>query len=78
ILPRRGTGLQVAVTATTATTILTHFEAATELLRRGVTLDPEKNRQIAALYPEGVPETEIENLVQRLTIRAGLRIVGGT
>lgn len=78
ILPRRGTGLQVAVTATTATAVLTHFEAATELLRRGVTLDPEKNRQIATLYPDGVPEADIDNLVQRLTVRAGLRVVGGT
>lgn len=77
ILPRRGTGLQVGVTAATPTLILTHFEAATELLRRGVSLDVEKNRQIASLYPDGVPETDIDNLAQRLSVRAGLRVVGG-
>lgn len=79
ILPRRGTDLAVA-TATQAApaAILNHFQAATELLRRGVTLDVEKHRQIASLYPDGVPEAEIDNLVQRLTVRAGLRVVGGT
>ncbi|MBS0354041.1 MAG: integrase [Proteobacteria bacterium] len=78
ILPRRGTGLHVGVTAATAPAqILTHFAAATELLRRGVTLDVEKNRQIAALYPDGVPDTELDNLAQRLTVRAGLRVVVG-
>lgn len=77
ILPRRGTGLQVGVTAATPTLILTHFEAATELLRRGVSLDVEKNRQIASLYPDGVPETDIDKLAQRLSVRAGLRVVGG-
>lgn len=79
ILPRRGTGLAMT-TATSAApaAILTHFQAATELLRRGITLDVDKNRQIASLYPDGVPDTELDNLVQRLTVRAGLRVVGGT
>lgn len=77
-IPRRGTGLDVTTQTTAAAAVLTHFEAATELLRQGVSLDPEKNRQIAAWYPDGVPETEISNLAQRLTVRAGLRVVGGT
>jgi len=77
-LPRRGTDLTVGATAATAAAqILTHFEAATELLRRGVSLDVEKNRQIASLYPDGVPETDIDKLAQRLSVRAGLRVVGG-
>lgn len=78
ILPRRGTGLQVGVTASAGPAVtLSLFEAAAELRRLGVVMDPEKNRQIAALYPDGVPETEISNLAQRLTVRAGLRVVGG-
>jgi len=78
-LPRRGT--QLAVTTATQpapTAVLTHFEAAAEMVRLGVAMDPEKNRQIATLYPDGVPEADIDNLVQRLTVRAGLRVVGGT
>lgn len=31
---------------------------------------------LKGLYPEGVPETEIDALVARLTVRAGLRVVG--
>lgn len=77
-LPRRGTELAVA-TATQAApaAILTHFAAAAELRRRGVEMTLEKNRQIAAWHPDGVPETELDNLAQRLTVRAGLRVVGG-
>lgn len=77
-LPRRGTDL-VVTTATQAAPaqVLTHFEAATEMLRRGVQLTAERNAQIAAWYPDGVPETELDNLQHRLTVRAGLRVVGG-
>lgn len=77
-LPRRGTELAVSTTTQAAAAqVLTHFEAATEMLRRGVQLTAERNAQIAAWYPDGVPETELDNLQHRLTVRAGLRVVGG-
>ncbi len=77
-LPRNGTELAPNVTAIDRTPerLLTHFEAATELLRRGVQLSADKNAQIAAWYPDGVPETELDPLQQRLATRAGLRVVG--
>lgn len=77
-LPRRGTELDVATrTAAAPAQVLSLFETATELLRRGVTLTAERNAQIAAWYPDGVPETDLDNLQHRLTVRAGLRVVGG-
>lgn len=77
VLPRRGTALDVATRATTAPDrILTLFEAAGELRRMGVAMDIEKNRQVAAWYPAGVPEGELADLQNRLTVRAGLRVVG--
>ncbi len=57
---------------------LTHFEAAGELVRRGVAMNPERNAQVASWYPDGVPETEIDDLVHRLNVRATLRVVGGS
>lgn len=78
-LPRRGTDLDVTTrTAAAPAQVLSLFETATELLRRGVTLTAERNAQIAAWYPDGVPETELDNLQHRLTVRAGLRVVGGS
>lgn len=77
VLPRRGTALGVATRTTAAPDrILTLFEAAGELRRMGVAMDVEKNRQVAAWYPAGVPEGELADLQNRLTVRAGLRVVG--
>lgn len=77
-LPRRGSDLAVTTqTAAAPAQVLDHFKAAAELRRLGVEMNLEKNRQIAAWYPDGVPETEISSLAQRLTVRAGLRVVGG-
>lgn len=77
-LPRKGTELapNVASIDRTPERVLTHFEAATELLRRGVPLTADKHAQIAAWHPDGVPESALDNLQHRLTVRAGLRVVG--
>ena len=76
-LPRRGTALEVAGAAVVPETILNHFEAARALASKGVAMDAEKNRQVATWYPDGVPESEVDAVVQRLSVRAGLRVVGG-
>lgn len=76
-LPRRGTALEVATVAGAAPErVFTLFEVAVELNRLGVAMDPEKNRQVAAWYPAGVPESALADLHLRLTARAGLRLVG--
>lgn len=77
-LPRRGTALQTgASVAQAAARVLTLFEVAGELARRGTAMTAERNAQVRAWYPDGVPEDEIEALQARLAVRAGLRVVGG-
>lgn len=79
VLPRRGTALDIATrTAAAPESVLTLFEAATELARRGVGMDADKNRLVKEWYPDGVPETALDDLQARLTVRSGLRVVGGT
>lgn len=76
-LPKRGTDLPITTrTAEAPPAILNHFQAARALVEAGLVMDTEKNRQIAAWYPDGVPESDIPQLKQRLTVRAGLRVVG--
>ena len=75
-LPRRGTAMDIAAVATRPERIFTLFETATELSRQGLAMDADKNRQVAAWHPDGVPEGELLALAQRLTVRAGLKVVG--
>ena len=80
-LPRRSTGLEPAVTtaSTVPERVLTTFEAAQELRKKhSVEMDREKFAQVAAWYPNGVPESQLQDLAQRLSVRAGLRVVGGS
>lgn len=77
-LPRRGTELQTGVATHKAPArVLTGFEAAAELRRMGVEMDREKTAQLRAWYPDGVPEDQLQALMERLTVRAGLRVVAG-
>ena len=78
MLPRRGTALDIATRASAAPERkLSGFEVAAELSRRGLQMDIDKNRLVAQWWPDGVPESELDALQQRLTVRAGLRVVGG-
>lgn len=78
VLPRRGTTLPTATrVAQAAPTLLTHFAAARALAGRGVAMSPELVATLKGLHPDGVPEAELDALAARLTVRAGLRVVGG-
>jgi transposase InsO family protein len=78
MLPRRGTALDTATrVAQAAPEVLTHFEAAKALVGKGVAMSPELVATLKNLHPEGVPEDQLDDLVARLTVRAGLRVVGG-
>jgi hypothetical protein len=77
VLPRRGTEMGITAAAQAPEVVLSLFEAAAALARQGVVMDAEKNRQVAAWYPSGVPEPELEALAHRLSVRAGLKVVGG-
>lgn len=75
-------GGELMVQATTATTVmparlLTHFEAARALAQLGVVMSGELVATLKSLHPEGVPEDALPALQARLTVRAGLRVVGG-
>jgi hypothetical protein len=80
-MPKRGTPLQptaqVAGDNPGADPLLNLFQAASELARRGVAMTPERNAQVAAWHPDGVRESEIAALQQRLQVRAGLRVMNG-
>lgn len=77
-LPRQGTELR-PTTATQAAParVLTLFEVAAELARRGVAMTGERNAQVRAWHPDGVPEDQLDALATRLQTRAQLRVVAG-
>lgn len=73
----------VALEATTQTTqtasraiMLSQFEAGAALTRMGVGPSADRNKALME-YVDGVPETELDALKVRLTVRAGLRVVNG-
>lgn len=79
-MPRRGTDL--APTTTTSSSALpervfSQFEAAAELRRKGLEMTREMVASLRNWYPDGVPENELSNLHERLTVRTSLRVVAG-
>jgi hypothetical protein len=68
-MKRRGTALTPTATVDAAPVperVLNHFEAAREIVNRGMQLNPELNQLIATWHPDGVPEWQIDNLMTRL------------
>lgn len=77
-LPRRGTELQPAVVTQAAPArLLTLFEASRLLADKGLAMSADRHALIRSWHPEGVPEDQLDDLVARLTVRAGLRVVAG-
>jgi hypothetical protein len=79
-LPRRGEAL--AVQTTTAATQrearkLTHFEAGQWLTSQGIQMDATVYARLREWHADGVPEDQLTALKDRLTVRAGLRVVAG-
>lgn len=60
-----------------AARVLSQFEAAAWMRGEGLEMTREKTAQLRAWYPDGVPEDELPALKDRLTVRAGLRMVAG-
>lgn len=78
MLPRRGTALDTATRVAQAEPeLLTQFAAAKALGARGVPMTPELVATLRSLYPDRVPEADLDALAARLTVRSGLRVVGG-
>jgi hypothetical protein len=79
-MPRTGTNMVPAVTTNTpapAVRLLSHFEAARALAATGMTMTPELVSALKRLHPDGVPEADLPELQARLSVRSGLRLVGG-
>lgn len=77
-IPRQGTQLEVKTRiAATAPRVLNHFEAARELVDLGVELNPQRNALIKNLYPQGVPEDDLQSLKERLHTFGQLRVLQG-
>ena len=77
-MPRRGQDMQTKVTTSSTPVperVLSLFEAALEMRGRGVEMSAERNAQIRNWYADGVPESELDALQHRLSVRAGLRMV---
>ena len=76
-MQRPGTPADVARTEV-APVRLTLFEASRALATRlGAPLTPAQLALLRQLHPEGPSEDELDGLQQRLTVRAGLRVVAG-
>lgn len=79
-MPKRGTPLvptTVVAAPAAAETVLQGFALAKALAAQGVQMSPERNAQLTAWYPDGVPESDVADVARRLQVRAGLQVVNG-
>lgn len=77
-LLRPGVDLPLQTRVELPAVLLPHFAAAQRLgAEHGVHMTPELVATLKALHADGVPEGELPAIAARLTVRAGLRVVGG-
>jgi len=76
-LPRRGTALDVATEVAATEKRLNHFEAARAMVALGLAMDARKNSYVREWYPDGVLESEVPALADKLERLTALRVVGG-
>ncbi|MBR4736265.1 MAG: DDE-type integrase/transposase/recombinase [Rhodocyclaceae bacterium] len=76
-LPRRGETFSPAVEVAAPTQVYSHFRAAQWLIARGVALSDAVHTLIDREWPDGVPETDLEELQRRAQTASGLQIVKG-
>ena len=68
-LPRRGRQMEPATKVNLdpmPEPMLTHFQAALALSKRGLKLSPDANSRIAAWYPDGIPVNQLDDVCDRL------------
>lgn len=76
-MPRRGEVATPPVAVQRAVEQYSHFRAARWLAERGVALTDTVHALIDREWPDGVPETELEELQRRAQTASGLQIVKG-
>ena len=76
-MPRRGEVATPPVAVQRAVEQYSHFRAARWLAERGVALTDTVHALIDREWPEGVPETDLEELQRRAQTASGLQIVKG-
>ena len=80
-LPKKGQPLPLAakvVAPTRAERTLTLFEASRELAEHlGAPLEPARLALLRQLYPQGLPESELPAMAERLAARPAMRVIAG-
>ena len=80
-LPKKGQPLPLAakvVAPTRAERTLTLFEASRELAALlGAPLEPARLALLRQLYPQGLPESELPAMAERLAARPAMRVIAG-
>lgn len=80
-LPKKGQPLPLAakvVAPTRAERALTLFEASRELAALlGAPLEPARLALLRQLYPQGLPESELPAMAERLAARPAMRVIAG-
>lgn len=78
-IPRQGEAVQPTVTVAGMNVqprVLSHFEAIKELMALGVSPSQESNEMVRRMFPDGVPQDQLESLKARLSF-GPMRVIAG-